>query len=470
MSLKALSVSNQSLYRIPQRVPGSRTPVSEIYTHPVDLESANLLPPSRHPYADIVHRLEAGGGLIPDSPENIMRVIGMYKAYAVPMDFYWRDLLYLGERVFIDPLPFFKYMPTQDYFDRPNHYAGDNADFRVWRGWDKAHPELTEFMQKGEMGKMPRLFHHLWHDRINMEFSEDLARAMMWHRMSGPLEAHLDSPEYIANANRAIVAYLKSKPLYRPLLALHKVFPEMFLEQARMATYMSILGLFWEIMAPVFFEMSDLYDEGKIQTIPDAINFLVNGIFIAAGRPIYHHVYIGNECFEIIPKSKGFMWLYEAALPYVEAVFYRTGPFRGTKSYNARAGEVPERQEDFHYGILYADKFPVGTAGIPPTLLHQDMSHFLPQYLRDHLLRNGRGEDDMLVQVGISFQRSMYTVTSAVIQALRTALLYPLDDPNPKHLMANRAFFEAQLNRFLRPQYGINEASRILNCQTESYR
>jgi CO2 hydration protein len=452
MSLKALSVSNQSLYRIPQRVPGSRTPVSEIYTHPVDLEPVNLLPPSRHPYADIVHRLEAGGGLIPDSPENIMRVIGMYKAYAVPMDFYWRDLLYLGERVFIDPLPFFKYMPTQDYFDRPNHYAGDNADFRVWRGWDKAHPELTEFMQKGEMGKMPRLFHHLWHDRINMEFSEDLARAMMWHRMSGPLEAHLDSPEYIANANRAIVAYLKSKPLYRPLLALHKVFPEMFLEQARMATYMSILGLFWEIMAPVFFEMSDLYDEGKIQTIPDAINFLVNGIFIAAGRPIYHHVYIGNECFEIIPKSKGFMWLYEAALPYVEAVFYRTGPFRGTKSYNARAGEVPERQEDFHYGILYADKFPVGTAGIPPTLLHQDMSHFLPQYLR------------------ISFQRSMYTVTSAVIQALRAALLYPLDDPNPKHLMANRAFFEAQLNRFLRPQYGINEASRILNCQTESYR
>jgi hypothetical protein len=74
------------------------------------------------------------------------------------------------------------------------------------------------------------------------------------------------------------------------------------------------------------------------------------------------------------------------------------------------------------------------------------------------------------VQVGISFQRSMYTVTSAVIQALRSALLYPLDDPNPKHLMANRAFFEAQLNRFLRPQYGINEASRILNCQTETYR
>jgi CO2 hydration protein len=215
--------------------------------------------------------------------------------------------------------------------------------------------------------------------------------------------------------------------------------------------------------------MSDLYDEGAFKTIPDAINFLVNGVFIAAGRPIYHHVYIDGECFEIIPKSKGFMWLYEAALPYVEAVFYRTSPFRGTKSYNAKAGEVPEKQEDFHYGILYADKFPVGTAGIPPTLLHQDMSHFLPKYLHDHLMRNCRGEDDLLVQVGVSFQRSMYTVTSAVIQALRTALLYPLDDTNPKHLMANRAFFEGQLNRFLRPQYGINQASRILNVQTPTY-
>jgi len=72
--------------------------------------------------------------------------------------------------------------------------------------------------------------------------------------------------------------------------------------------------------------------------------------------------------------------------------------------------------------------------------------------------------------VGISFQRSMYTVTSAVIQALRTALLYPLDDPNPRHLMANRAFFEGQLNRFLRPQYGINEASRLLNIQKDTYK
>jgi len=68
-------------------------------------------------------------------------------------------------------------------------------------------------------------------------------------------------------------------------------------------SYYSNLGLFWEVMAPVFFEMSDIYDEGGFKGVPDAMNFLVNGIFAIAGRPIYHHVYIGANA-EIIPKSK----------------------------------------------------------------------------------------------------------------------------------------------------------------------
>lgn len=58
----------------------------------------------------------------------------------------------------------------------------------------------------------------------------------------------------------------------------------------------------------------------------------------------------------------------------------------------------------------------------------------------------------------------MYCVTSAVIQALRQALLYPLDDPNPKHLQANRAFFEAQLDRLKRPE------ARLRDIQQQSYR
>ena len=68
------------------------------------------------------------------------------------------------------------------------------------------------------------------------------------------------------------------------------------------------------------------------------------------------------------------------------------------------------------------------------------------------------------MQLGITFQRSMYNVTSAVIQALRCALLYPLDDTDPEHLMANRRFFEAQMDRFLRPE------ARLSDIQTQDYR
>ncbi len=422
------------------------------------------LPPSTHKFSEVIHRLEAGGSMLPDTPENLMQIIGIYKAYAIPMDFYWRDLLYIAERVFLEPLPFFKYFLPQEYLDLPNHYAGDNADLRIWRGQAEAHSELIEFMKEGTTRKMPKLLHHLWHDRIHMEFAEACMRAMFWHGRDmgwGKFDAYLDTDEYKANADRAIKAYFKNNPL---MLGLYKLFPEMFLEQVRQLSYYSNLGLFWEVMAPVFLEMSDIYDEGGFKGVPDAMNFLVNGIFAVAGRPIYHHAYIGDECYEIIPKSKGFTWLYEAALPYVEAVFYRTAPFRGTKSYNAQAKQVPDQQKDFHYGILYADVFPVGTAGIPPTLLMDDMFHFLPDYLQEYYQKHCRGEDDILIQLGITFQRSMYNVTSAVIQALRQALLYPLDDPNPRHLQKNRAFFEMQLDRFLRPE------ARLRDIQSPDYR
>ncbi|MCX5931645.1 MAG: CO2 hydration protein [Cyanobacteria bacterium] len=421
-----------------------------------------VLPPSTHPFAEVVQRLEAGGSMLPDSPENLKQIIGIYKAYAVPMDFYWRDLLYIAERVFLNPLPAFKYFPSQEYLDLPNSYAGDSADLRIWRGEAGAHPELLEFMEKGETGRMPKLLHHLWHDRINMEFAEACMDAMFWHQgMGGRFYAYLESDTYKANADRAIKAYFKGNPL---MLGLHKLFPEMFLEQVRKLSYYANLGLFWEVMAPVFFEMSDIYDEGGFSGVPAAMDFLVNGIFAMAGRPIYHHVYINGECLEIIPKSEGFTWLYEAALPYVEAVFYRTAPFRGTKSYNAQAGQVPAEQADFHYGILYADVFPVGSAGIPPTLLMQDMVHFLPPYLKEIYLQHRRGEADQLIQLGITFQRSMYNVTSAVIQALRAALFYPLDDPDPEHLLANRRFFESQMDRFLRPE------ARLRDVQSQDYR
>ena len=423
---------------------------------------APLIPPSTHRYAEVIHRLEAGGSMLPDTPENLQQIIGIYKAYAVPMDFYWRDLLYIAEQVFLEPLPAFKYFISQEYLDLPNSYAGDQSKLRIWRGGEKAHPELLAFMERGETRRMPRLLHHLWHDRVNMEFAEACMQAMFWHQgMGGRFSDYLESDAYRANADRAIKAYFQGNPV---MLGLYRLFPDLFLEKVRQLSYTANLGLFWEVMAPVFFEMSDLYDEGKLTSVPQAMDFLVNGIFAVAGRPIYHHVFIRGECFEIIPKGEGFTWLYEAALPYVEAVFYRTSPFRGNKSYNAQAYQVPADQADFHYGILYADVYPVGSAGIPPTLLMQDMLHFLPTYLQDLYRTHKRGEEDQLIQLGITFQRSMYNVTSAVIQALRGALLYPLDDTDPEHLLANRRFFEAQMDRFLRPE------ARLADIQSQDYR
>jgi hypothetical protein len=42
--------------------------------------------------------------------------------------------------------------------------------------------------------------------------------------------------------------------------------------------------------------------------------------------------------------------------------------------------------------------------------------------------------------------------------------LYPLDDTNPEHLKANRGFFEAQMDRFLRPE------ARLGAIQSPDYR
>jgi CO2 hydration protein len=427
------------------------------------MTTATKLPPSTHLFAEIIHRLEAGGAMLPDSPENLMQIIGIYKAYAIPMDFYWRDLLYIAEKEFLNPLPFFKYCISQEYLDLPNSYAGEQSELRVWqKGEASAHPELLDFIARGKTTKMPRLLHHLLHDRINMEFAEACMRAMLWHRdAGGEFDRYLDTDEYKQNADRAIKAYFKYNPL---MLGLYKLFPEMFIEQVRQLSYYSNLGLFWEVMCPVFLQMSDMYDAGEMKSVPEAMDFLVNGIFAVASRPIYHRVNIRGEWFDIIPKSCGFNWLSDAALPYVETVFYRTAPFRGTKSYNAQAEQVPRELKDFHYGILYADVNPVGSAGIPPTQLMDDMHHFLPPYLLDFYRDRCRGEDDMLVQLGVTFQRSMYCVTSAVIQALRTATCHPLDDPDPANLQKNRAFYESQLDRFIRSE------SRIREIQHPQYR
>jgi len=110
----------------------------------------------------------------------------------------------------------------------------------------------------------------------------------------------------------------------------------------------------------------------------------------------------------------------------VEAVVLPHGTIRGTKSYNARLEVPSEAVPNFHYGILYADVFPVGSAGDTAHLVMQDMlGHFLPPYLTEALpYSTARRRTDILVAAGVHLPGSMYNVTSAVIQALRAALLF----------------------------------------------
>jgi len=107
--------------------------------------------PSKHEFAEVIHRLEAGGAMLPDTPENLMQIIGIYKAYAVPMDFYCATYFILPSVSFRSVL---QILHPKEYLDLHNHYAGDDADLRIWRE-ATAHPELLEFMEKGEPSKCP---------------------------------------------------------------------------------------------------------------------------------------------------------------------------------------------------------------------------------------------------------------------------------------------------------------------------
>jgi len=108
-------------------------------------------------------------------------------------------------------------------------------------------------------------------------------------------------------------------------------------------SYYSNLGLFWEVMAPVFFEMSDIYDEGGFKGVPDAMNFLVNGIFAIRSSHLPPSIFGANAT----KSSRNQRLHVAAAAALCEAVFYRTSPFRGTKSYNAQAKQVPDDQKTF---------------------------------------------------------------------------------------------------------------------------
>lgn len=364
--------------------------------------------PSNHPLAAYIERLEAGVALLSDSPENVLEVVGILKSYGVVLDAYSRNLIYIAENQFLVFFPFFKYF-------------------------------------NGEIS-LGKLLRHWWHDRINFEYAEYCMKAMLWHG-GGGLDQYLDSPEFKERSQAAIQAKFKGNPV---ILGLNQLFPEFLPEQVRALAYYSALGQFWRVMSDMFLSLSDRYDRGEIKSIPQVVDHIKAGLVAAAAKPITYAVKLRGQKYKILPATVGLTFLADTAVPYVEAVFFRGTPFLGTVSYNAQAHQIPPDQTRFEYGALYADPLPIGGAGIPPTLLMQDMRHFLPEYLHEvYRRRSRRGEDDLRVQICMSFQKSMFCVTTAAIFGL---MPYPLDTPNPDEQKANRVYLEGWMNRLVTSQ------------------
>ena len=358
--------------------------------------------PPYNPLAEYIHRLQTGEALLKDSPENVLEVVGILKSYGVVLDAYSKNLIYIAEHQFLIFFPFFK------YFDGDVSFA--------------------------------KLIRHLWHDRINFEYAEYCMKTMMWHG-GGGLDAYLDTKEFQDRAKAVIAAKFKYNPL---ILGLNELFPEFLIEQLRVSAYYTGLGQFWRVMADMFLSLSDRYDNGEIKSIPQVVEHIKLALVADAMTPITYSVKIGNKVYDLIPKSVGLTFLADTAVPYVEAVFFRGTPFLGTVSLNAQAYQVPPDQSRFQYGALYADPLPIGGAGIPPTLLMQDMRHYLPEYLHSIYRRSLRSEDDLRVQICMSFQKSMFCVTSAAILGL---LPYPLDTQDLSEQKNNQIYLEKWMSR-----------------------
>jgi len=367
---------------------------------------------STHRLSHLLHRLESGGALLPDSPENVTEVVGILKSYGVVLGEYWQNLIYISEHQFLVLFPFFKY------------FNGNVSPGKLVRHW--------------------------FHDRINFEFSEYCMKAMFWHG-GGGLDAYLDTIEFETLAKRAIQAKIKHNPFIQGVNA---IFSSFLLEQVRQMAYYSALGQFWRVMSPMFLNLSDRYDQGEIKTIPDVVQHILDGLVAAATLPITYEVHIGDQPYDIIPRSTGLTFLADTAVPYVEAVFLRSFPFMGTTSYNAQARQIPIEQERFNYGALYADPLPIGGSGIPPTLLMQDMRHYLPDYMDTVYGDNPRGNTDLRVRLCVSFQKSMFCVTTAAIKGL---MPYPPDTCEPSQQKANRRYLEGWLDRL--------QESRLMDIQ-----
>jgi CO2 hydration protein len=321
--------------------------------------------------------------------------VDVLESYGEVLDAYSKNLIYQAEKQFLNPLPVFRYLD------------GDLSAAKIWR--------------------------HLIHDRINFEYAEYCQKAMFWHGTGG-LDAYLDSDAFAANC----AAIIGRKTRRDPLLALlHPLFPNFLQELIRSAATTHALGQFWRVMSDLFLDLARAEKEGRVSTVAAVVDFLRQGLVAAAARPISYGVELAGERFWVLPPEAGLTFLVDVAVPYVEAVFLRGMPFLGTVSFNAQAQQISPDQSTFTYGALFADPLPSMGAGIPPSLLMQDMYRHLPQRLHQWYRQTSRGEGDVRVKICLSFQKSMFCVTNAAIAG---TFPFQLDSPDADAQAANRAY------------------------------
>jgi CO2 hydration protein len=352
--------------------------------------------------SELQRRLLAGETLLAESAHHLLEVVDVLESYGVVLDAYSRNLIYQAETQFLNPFPIFKFLD------------GDHSPAKIWR--------------------------HLIHDRINFEYAEYCMRSMLWHGTGG-LDAYLDSAPFDACCREIIGLKTRRDPL---LALLHPLFPEFLPELIRTAATTHALGQFWRVMSDLFLALAAAERQGTVACIEAVVQFIQEALVAAAAQPITYGVTVAGHTFSVLPPEAGLTFLADVAVPYVEAVFLRGTPFLGTVSFNAQAQQIPLDQDAFAYGALYADPLPTMGAGIPPSLLMQDMFRHLPERLHAWYRGQGRGEGDVRVKICMSFQKAMFCVTNA---AIRGTFPHPLATAEPAEQAANQAHAAAWASR-----------------------
>jgi CO2 hydration protein len=366
--------------------------IPSLLTHAGGLPSAD----------DLQQRLLKGDPLLEESTDNLIQVVDVLASYGEVLDAYSDNLIDQAQRQFLNPLPIYKY------------FNGDISPARIWK--------------------------HLNHDRINFEYAEYCMRTMLWHGTGG-LDAYLDSEQFKRLCD-PIVRQKTSRDLLLALL--QRLAPDFLPELIRVAATTHALGLFWRVMSDLFAALAKAEADAEVTSIADVVAFLRDGLVAAAGQPITYAVSLSGRRFEVIPAEAGLTFLVDVAVPYVEAVFLRGTPFLGTVSFNAQARQISPDQAQFAYGALFADPLPTMGAGIPPSLLMQDMYRHLPPRLHHWYVERTRGDGDERVKICMSFQRAMFCVTNAAIAG---TFPHPLNSQEPAAQQSNAAYARSWAER-----------------------